>query len=312
MNETVKKITVIVMTVILFVGIIPYLLTRIAGQNFSNKKVQVRVLLPDGKIKRLPLEEYLVGVVAAEMPAEFENEALKAQAVAARTYVLRGMEDDNGQNLYDVDTSENTQAWKSNQELFSQWGLLNYFTYHRKIALAVSATEGKILIYNGKKIDAVFFSSCGRKNTEKSNEVWESDVPYLTNVASAETNPLRFVKHQIFDAATFYSKLGFSSIPAQFSASDLIIIERTKAGRVKNLAVRNKIYKGTDFRKKLQIPSTDFEWRIQDNKIELITYGKGHGVGMSQYGANDLAKAGKKYTEILGHYYPGTKLNIIE
>jgi len=306
-NINVKKITAAILAVIFLVGIFPYSLTRLLGSN-NKSKMQVRIALPNGQVKSVSLEDYLIGVVAAEMPAEFETEALKAQAVAARTYVLKKMGDKTTDSSFDVDTTEKTQAWNSNQEMFRKWGIIGYIKYQRKIAKAVEATYGKILTYNGQKIDAVYHSSCGRKNTERASDVWSTDTNYLVNVPSGETTPLRFVKHQVFDINTFYKALGFTQIPSGFSDSDLIIIERTKAGRVKTLAIRNKVFGGTDFRARLQLPSTDFEWRLQGKKIEIITYGKGHGVGMSQYGANDLAQAGKDYTEILGHYYPGTKL----
>lgn len=308
MNPNVKKITATVLAVIFLIGVLPYTLTKLLGTGSKKQNLQVRVSMPSGEVRRMPLEEYLIGVVAAEMPAEFEMEALKAQAVAARTYVLKKIGDNGTENVYDVDTTEKTQAWSSNQDLFRRWGIINYFKYRHKIVQAVEATQGKILTYNGQKIDAVYHSSCGRKGTERAADVWSGDVSYLTNVSSGETTPLRFVKHQVFDVSTFYKSLGFTQIPAQFNENDLIVIDRTKAGRVKTLAIRNRVFESTDFRAKLQLPSTDFEWKIQGKKIEFIIYGKGHGVGMSQYGANDLAKSGEGYTEILGHYYQGTKL----
>lgn len=309
MNPHIKKITAAILAVILLVGVLPYALTKFLGSSIKKQNLQVRVSMPNGEVSNMPLEEYLVGVVAAEMPAEFEIEALKAQAVAARTYVLKKVKDKKiTDNTFDVDTTEKTQAWNSNKDMFRKWGILGYLKYHSKIAKAVDETEGKILTHNGQMIDAVYHSSCGRKSTERSSDVWSGDVNYLTNVSSGEVTPLRFVKHQVFDLNDFYTLLGFTQIPAQFNDNDLIVIERSKAGRIKTLAVRNKVIQGTDFRIKLQLPSTDFEWRVQGKKIEFITYGKGHGVGMSQYGANDLAKSGDQYTTILGHYYPGTKL----
>lgn len=307
MNPNIKKITAVVMAVIFLVGIFPYALTKIFRIGYQQQGLQVRISMFNGQVRSVPLEEYLIGVVAAEMPAEFEIEALKAQAVAARTYVLKRMGDKTN-NTFDVDTTEKTQAWNSNQDMFRKWGIVNYFKYHRKIAQAVEETEGKIITYNGQMIDAVYHSSSGRKSTERASDVWSAETSYLTNVASGEVTPLRFVKHQVFELNTFYKSLGFSSIPSQFNENDLIIIDRTKGGRVKTLAIKNKVFIGTEFRTMLQLPSTDFEWRIQNKKIEFVIYGKGHGVGMSQYGANDLANSGKDYSQILGHFYQGTKI----
>ncbi len=306
MNLNMKKITAAFLAVIFLVGIFPYTITLFFGT--PSKHLQVRIVMPNGEVKSTLLENYLVGVVAAEMPAEFELEALKAQAVAARTYVLKKIEDNQQRASFDVDTTEKTQAWNSKQDMLRKWGIINYFKYHRKIAKAVEETQGMILTYNGKRIDAVYHSSCGRKNTEKGSDVWSAETSYLVSVPSGEVTPLRFVKHQVYAIDQFYKLLGFTQIPLQFTDSDIIIIGRTKAGRIKTLAIRNKVFEGTDLRAKLGLPSTDFEWRLQGKKIEIITYGKGHAVGMSQYGANDLAKAGKAHTEILGYYYPGTKL----
>ncbi|NLI91047.1 MAG: stage II sporulation protein D [Peptococcaceae bacterium] len=311
MSLSIKKTTAAIMAVIFLIGIFPYFLSNFFGTSSKKQGLLVRLSMPNGEIRSIPLEDYLVGVVAAEMPAEFEVEALKAQAVASRTYVLKRMENKTPEQNYDVDTTEKTQAWNSNQEMFRKWGILNYFKYHRKIAQAVEMTMGKIVTYNGQKIDAVYYSSSGRKNTERAFDVWGRDTNYLNSVSSGEETPLRFVKHQVFDINSFYKALGFSQFPSEFTESDLTVLERTKAGRVKTLAIRNKVFEATDFRTKLQLPSTDFEWRIQSKKIELISYGKGHAVGMSQYGANDLAKTGKKYEEILTHYYQGTKIEKI-
>jgi len=300
------RITAAVLAVFFLVGFLPYCINHFFHSGKS-QGLQVRLLVSADVIKNIELEEYLIGVVAAEMPAEFESEALKAQSIAARTYVLKKIDTNNG-NSYDVDITEKTQAWNSNTDMFKKWGVVNYYKYRSKIAHAVNGTRGIILTYNGQKIDAVYHSSSGRKDTERAGDVWQSDTGYLTSVASGESNTLRFVKHQIFDVENFYDLLGFSQTPARFSESDLILIDRTKAGRIKNVAIRNKVFKGTELRTKLLLPSTDFEWKIQGSKIEFISYGKGHGVGMSQYGANDLAKSGNDYAKILRHYYPGTKM----
>lgn len=305
-NIRTKKVIAAVMAVIFLVGVLPYTLNILFGTSKSKQNLQIRVKMSNDQIKNIPIEEYLIGVVAAEMPAEFEVEALKAQAIAARTYVLKKMEKTEG-STYDVDTTEKTQAWNSNEEMLRKWGVLNYWKYRGKIISAVEGTRGEVLKYNGIMIEAVYHSSSGRKNTERADDVWSADAKYLINVSSGESQ-LRFVTHQIYDCSTFYKSLGFSQIPEQLSTKDIVLIDKTKAGRVKTLAIRNRVVKGTEFRAKLKLPSTDFEWIVQGEKVEIISYGKGHGVGMSQYGANDLAKAGNQYAEILGHYYQGTKL----
>ncbi|NLO98517.1 MAG: stage II sporulation protein D [Peptococcaceae bacterium] len=311
MEENNKRIIAAVLAVFFLLGVFPSIFNFLSEKK-NQPYLQVRLLQDDGKVKILPLEEYLIGVVAAEMPAEFEVEALKAQCVAARTYVLKRIEQNKKHNMaFDVDITEKTQAWNSNQQMLKKWGILNYYKYRRKIARAVEATKGEFLTYNGQIIDAVYFSSCGRKDTERASDVWSGNVEYLTNVPSNEVLPLRFVRNQTFDAPTFYKLLGFKQSPTQFDANSIVLIDRTKAGRVKSLRVLNKVFNATDFRAKLQLPSTDFEWNIDAQKIEFITYGKAHAVGMSQYGANDMAKAGHDYTKILQHFYPGTEIKIL-
>ena len=312
MNHKLSRITAAILAVILLMVLIPLFVNKLMGSSDSKNEMQIRLHMEDEKVEILPLEDYLVGVVAAEMPAEFQIEALKAQAVAARTYVLKRKSEGSASGaVFDVDTTEKTQVWISTQEMIKKWGLINYWKYHRKIARAVEETRGVVITYNGKLIDAVYHSSCGRKETERAGEVWSSDVGYLINVPSGENDTSRFVKYLSFDTATFYKLLGFSQIPNRLTSSDILILERTKAGRVKTLVIRNRIFEGTDFRNLLKLPSTDFEWKISPERIEIMVYGNGHAVGMSQYGANDLAKAGNGYKEILTHYYQGTKINKI-
>ena len=195
------------------------------------------------------------------MPAGLELEALKAQAVAARTYALKKVEKRAENSLYDLDTTEQTQVWNSREDMVKKWGLIAYFKYKRKISKAVKQTEGQTLLFDGEKIDAVYHSSSGRKNTEKASEVWNGEAAYLTNVPSGEANPLRFVAHKVFDITTFYSLLGFSQIPSRFNEEDLIIVDRTKAGRIKTLAIRNRVSR-TDIRKNF-ITLTHFEGKFK-------------------------------------------------
>lgn len=307
-----SRITAAILAVIFLIGV-PYTLNKIFNSGQKKKEVYIRLHLEDNQVKTFPLEEYLLGVVAAEMPAEFETEALKAQAVAARTYVLKRKTDKTiSGNIYDIDTTEMTQTWISNQDMLKKWGLVGYWKYRKKIADALEQTEGMYLTYKGQIIDAVYHSSSGRKNTEAASDVWSSHEDYLVSVSSGETNTRRFVKQLTFDPDTFYKLLGLTAVPQPFSEGDLLIIARTKAGRIKNIAFRNKVFPATEFRFRLGLPATDFEWRIDKDRIEFCVYGNGHAVGMSQYGANDLAKEGRNFKEILAHYYPGTVIQNLD
>ncbi|MDA8228922.1 MAG: stage II sporulation protein D [Desulfitobacterium hafniense] len=299
------KILVLCICILL---LIPWSITRWQKDRPNPVDYQIRVLMPNGKIQKLNLEEYLVGVVAAEMPAQFDDEALKSQAVAARTFSAKRLSKlpypDPG---YDVDTTVLTQAWISEAQMKEKWNWLGYWRYHSKIKKAVEATQGQVLISNGEYIDAFYHSSSGRKQTERSEEVWSSPRPYLKNINSGEETPLRFVKNYTFTPALLASKLGIAA-PSHFSSSDFQVLTYTAAGRAKDLKILGKVYTAVQLRTLLNLASTDIEWTIKPDSISIKTYGNGHAVGMSQYGANDLARKGKSYEEILGYYYPGSKI----
>lgn len=271
--------------------------------------VKIRVLMPNGEVVKFNLEEYLLGVVAAEMPAEFEVEALKAQAVAARTYAAKRLSinslSDEG---YDVDTTIRTQAWLSDSQMRDKWGWLNYWRYRSKLDKAVIGTRGMVLVANGDYIEAVYHSSSGRKQTERSEEVWSSPRPYLQNTSSEEVNLQRYVKSVSFSSQELCKKLGIKDFPRSLTSKDFQVLEKTAVGRAKSVKVLGKVYTATQLRTLLGLSSTDMEGVVQSERLIITTYGNGHAVGMSQWGANDLAKKKFKVNEILQHYYPGTKL----
>ena len=278
---------------------------RNGGQNFT-----IRVLLPSGKIEKMSLEEYLVGVVAAEMPAAFEVEALKAQAVAARTYAAKQINRASAQDVgYDVDTTVQTQSWLSSSDLRKRWGgWVAYWRYQSRIEQAVRATTGLVMVTNGDYIDAFYHASSGRKPTENAADVWGSARPYLINVDPQEDSPLRFVRSVTFTPQELAAKLKLNRSVQTFAAADIQLLSRTRAGRVKELRVFGAAYPVGLFRTLLGLASADIEWAIQPDQVTFVTYGSGHAVGMSQYGANDMAKKGRTYQEILAHFYPGTNL----
>lgn len=289
--------------------ILPWSLLRWEKEKAVGDDVPVRVLMPGGGVKTLGLESYLVGVVAAEMPASFEPAALEAQAVAARTYTAKRLahpsQPDPG---YDVDTTTKTQAWLSDNDLRKRWGWLSYWRYQARVNHAVEGTRGKVLVYDGDYIDAFYHSSTGRKPSERAEEVWNAARPYLQNRSSEEEYPQRFIQHLSLTKQQIAEKLGLTTVPRAFSSADLKIVSKTAAGRAKSISILGRIYPGAQFRTLFGLASTDIEWVIYPDEIQLTAYGNGHAVGMSQYGANDLAKKGTAYADILAHYFPGTKL----
>jgi len=272
------------------------------------------------KLMIMDFEEYIVGVVAAEMPASFEEEALKAQAVAARTYAYKRLvEPDAAIKQYhpqaDVITSPAIcQAWVSDEELKEKWGRWDYRKYKKKIIEAVEETRGEILVYQNKLIDPVYHASCGGLMTEDSGDVWKYSFPYLKSVECSghEDKHIRDTKtipiHNI-DVALGSNLEAIPAAKLQGSTNNYIqVVEKTKTGRIKTLNINGKKLSGTEVRAKLGLKSTWFTWQVDQGNITFTTRGYGHAVGMCQYGADDFAKKGKTYDQILKHYYQGVEI----
>lgn len=268
--------------------------TETKKENIKKNEITVTVYRNNGKIINLELEEYVLGVVGAEMPASFNIEALKAQAILARTYALKSIK--NGKKLTDT---VSTQAYKDNSELQKLWKN-DYTKYYEKIKKAVNETKGKVILYNNEYIDAVYHSTSNGK-TENSKNVWKNSLPYLVSVDSSwDKNVKSYKKETIFEINEFCNIL-------KLDVEEPITYEiiHNETGRVRQITINNKTFSGTEFRNLLKLRSADFEIEINDEKVKVTTYGYGHGVGMSQYGANEMAKQGYSYIQILKHYYTG-------
>lgn len=249
----------------------------------------------NGKIQEILLEDYIIGVVGSEMPASFSMEALKAQAVAARTYALKKM-----QSQGFITDTDSHQVYKDSNQLKQIWGS-SFATYYQKIETAVNATKGKVLTYNGNYIDAVYHSTSNGK-TQDAVSVWGNHVPYLISVDSPwDFQASSYLRTITMDQSIILNTFGILK-------NDLEIVERDKTGRVKLIKVGDNHYSGHQFRTMLGLRSSDFDLSIEGNSVTITTRGYGHGVGMSQYGANGMAKEGYSYDKILSHYYPGTIL----
>jgi len=264
-------------------------------------------VLADGELRETTMADYLVGVVAAEMPASFEPEALKAQAVAARTYIL-------DRAAHPVEAHRDAAvcadpgcccAYISDKEMRENWGA-DYRKNLRRIRAAVRETDGQRLTYEGEPIRAVFHSSSGGQ-TEASAAIWGA-VPYLVSVSSpetAETVP-GFETTVTVSAAEAAQALEVTlpEDPAQWLGETV----RDDAGRVETITIGGKTISGAEARSLFSLRSTNFTAEIADGNLVFHVIGSGHGVGMSQYGANVMAQQGAGYREILAHYYPGTVL----
>ncbi|QKS73339.1 stage II sporulation protein D [Paenalkalicoccus suaedae] len=241
--------------------------------------------------EELAFEEYIIGVVAAEMPASYEEEALKAQAVAARTYFLRQLLD--GQDVTDTTAH---QVFKDEAQLRETWGN-EYDTYYTKIQHAVIATQGEVLTYEGEPIVATFFSTSSGK-TENAEDYWGGALPYLRSVTSDwDSSSPKYEKVYEVSHEEVASGLGVS-VGGRISAL-------TEGGAVAEFEIGGKTLTGREVREKLGLDSSAFEWVESATGVTITTRGWGHGVGMSQYGANQMALDGQKYETILHHYYSG-------
>ena len=251
-----------------------------------------------GVVSKIDLEEYVIGVVAAEMPASFHTEALKAQAVTARTYAMKK----HSQGVTLVNSTSH-QVYNSVSQMKSKWGS-SYSTYYNKIKNAVDATKGKVLKYNGEYIEASYFSM-SNGSTELPSYVWNRDYPYLQVVSSPWDENISSGKYTTtINYTTASNKLGVTVN----SKSKIEVLSKTAGGRVNKISIAGKTFTGVKVRTLLGLRSADFEIVQKESGLQITTHGFGHGVGMSQYGANGAAKAGYTYKQILNHYYKGASL----
>ena len=303
-----KKIFLILLLIILF----PYLIvtlfikedtTKIKFIFKEDEKVRVKQT-ESGNIVEVPLEEYVAGVVAGEMPITFETEALKAQAVAARSYVLKKIEQ-NYKNDYDVVDTVLNQVYLDDESLKNKWKD-KYEERIQKIKKVVLDTKGEYLTYNGKVIEAFFFSTSAGL-TENCEEVFVEALPYLRSVDSHydEISPV-YETEKVINYAEFCNKLGIENVPLNIN-----ITKTTSTGRIKNITINGVNFTGNQVTQKLGLRSNYFEIKQDNDNIIVTTKGYGHGVGMSQYGANGMAKEGYTYKDILNHYYTNVEISKI-
>lgn len=256
-------------------------------------KEEIKLALKDtltGEIKNIELEDYIVGVVAGEMPASFNEEALKAQAIASRTYAMYKMKNSNG--TYDLVTDKTNQVYITEDKMKSLWQE-NFDYYFEKIKKAVYDTKDLIMTYNGDIILSLYFARSNGK-TEDAIAVFGSNEEYLKSVESPEEN---LTSEVTISKDKFCNKLNISC-----DAINISNVLKSSSGRINSLNINGKTFKGTEIRTLFDLKSTDFDISI-GSEIKFVTKGYGHGVGMSQYGANKLAQNGKNYEEILKHYY---------
>jgi len=282
--------------------IIPILFINIfnnVGEDLISSSFDISLYITETKeIRNIPIEEYIAQVVYAEMPASFELEALKSQAIATRSYTYKKLETKNHDKTDLCTDVGHCQAWRSSDETEN----------YKKVLQAVEETKGKVATYNGGIINAVYHASSGGY-TEDAINVWNGKENYLISVESPNEDRImsNFETKLVLKKKDFFTKLGMNSN----QKANIQVLSRTKGDRVKEININDKIFTGNEIREIFNLRSSNFEVSCKINDIIFDVKGYGHGVGMSQWGAQVMALEGKNYEQIIKHYYPGVEIEII-
>ncbi len=273
-------------------------------EKVDNNPLIISVLMEDGKVAEMKMEEYLTSVILREMPAEFEMEALKAQAVVARTYTLRRIGGNVKHDQAAVCTDPGCCQGYYAKDVYLRDGGNEESIY--KIYSAVIATTDEVLIYENELIEATYFS-CSGGMTENASAVWGAEIPYLVATQSpGEENATHYSDTVTFTTGEFADKLDIT-IP-NTKSKWVESVTYTPGGGVEQIRICGKDYKGTLLRQIFGLRSTAFVITVVGNTVTITTKGFGHRVGMSQYGAEAMAVKGNNYRQILSHYYRGTEV----
>lgn len=277
----------------------------------ENTAENVKVLsAASGQVTELPIREYLINSVAAEIGGSAEEEAIKAQAIACHTLLLYKRTHKDA-SLGDADISDTSQKLLNSEEQKKKWGE-NYNNFREKIEKCVSEVENKILCFDGEPIMATFFSLSNGK-TENAENVWGKTLPYLVSVESPDDKlSPNFTSTVSLSADEFKKILTEKGAKPEGKAKDWIgKSEPNSTGTVKSISLCEKNFSGTQIRSMFSLKSATFSVKYEDGKFIFTVSGYGHGVGMSQYGANEMAKKGNTYDEILLHYYKNSVISTI-
>ena len=326
-----KKIFKYIVTIMCLIFLLPFLLTitfdkepqerndKTDGGNVINKEVYdygeyktIKVQTDDGSINEMNLDEYLLGVVSAEMPADYDIEALKAQAVVARTYTLYTIIHSNKHGDGTICTSSSCcQAWLSKEDRMDKWDEDVRNANWNKIEEAVYSTSGEVIEYNGEIIDAFFHANSGGK-TEVPVNVWGgNDYPYLQSVeTSGEDSYSQYSSENIVSKTELerIMKERYSDFSIDWNNNPVEIVDHTDSNRVKTIKIGNKNLSGVEVRALFKLKSANFICEIDGENIKFSVKGYGHGVGLSQTGADSMAKSGANYKDIINHFYANVQI----
>lgn len=266
------------------------------------------------KVQEIPLEDYMIGAVLAQMPADFESEALKAQAILAHTYIFRRQiteQEEPDEKLKGADISDDSSLYQSyfTEDQAKEFYGDDYDKAYKNVSEAVSNVKNLVVKYDSQPIIVAFHAiSCGK--TESAKNLWGEDIPYLISVDSSfDENVEGFEKTTQLSSKDLVEKLQTAFPDLDFSDSDGIeVVKITDSGTVLMVNAYGNELSGTEFANALSLPSPCFTVESKSDTYTFVTKGYGHLIGMSQYGANAMAKDGSDYKEILEHYFPGTKI----
>lgn len=275
----------------------------LAGEEETLEEENVQVVLSYNQDKSdafsMDLEDYVIGVVAGEMPASFDMEALKAQAVASRTFALYKMD---SVNNYVLSTTISDQVYLTMGEMKEKWGS-DFEYYYNRVKTAVEATGGEILTYNGN-IASTYYFAISNGYTDDALTVFNEDKDYLVSVESLwDKNYQSYSSTYTLSKASFLNKLGLTGDSITISN-----VVRASNNYVRQIDINGTTFTGIEVFNKLNLKSTDFTITVNGDDVSILTYGFGHGVGMSQYGAQGMASSGYTYQDILKHYYQNTEI----
>ena len=265
----------------------------ITTQKTEEKNIVIKIN-KNNEIKKINLEDYIVGVVAGEMPASFHEEALKAQAIASRTFAMYKLEKESRE--YDLETTVDDQVYINESEMKDKWGS-EFDFYYNKIKEAVKRTVNLVMKKDNKIFKSYYFAMSNGQTADSVSVFKENTIDSVSSPWDNESLN-KFIVTTEYDLDDLKQKLNISE-----EIKNIEIISRDKTNRVENISVNNITYTGIEFRKLLSLRSTDFNIETKNNICYITTKGYGHGVGMSQYGANGMAKDNYKYDEILKYYY---------
>ena len=337
-DSSIKIITIITLIIFAILIVLPLIFLRVSKEsinvfNLNNNNIvnSSEIIFPingkvkiyrkkEDKIEELDLEEYIMGVVASEVPANFNEEALKAQAIAARTFYMNRRNDpckDAKNKGAEICDTTNCQVYMNKEERIAKWSSSQAEINWDKIKKAVLDTKSQVLTYDDLVLEYPQFFAISSGKTEDAKDVFSMDVPYLKSEESKgeEIAPKYKTTIQI-PISEFVNKINTKYSTANLKKSNLSLLIKiesyTESGSVKEIKIGDKTLKGTEFRELFNLNSTNFKFDFEKDIVKINCIGYGHGVGMSQWGANAMAQNGAKYDEILKHYYNGVEIKEIK